>query len=297
MAILLSGVPVAQALSQRIERDCSMLKAHGIVPTFGIVRAGARPDDLVYERGACKRAEKLGVRVNKTLLPEDVSEEQLAAVLEQVNADDEIHGCLLFRPLPPHLDTKKISGLLRPEKDVDAITTASMGGLLSDTKVGFAPCTATACLELLHYYRIPLQGKRIVVIGKSMTVGLPTALLMMNEEATVSVCHILTDPEDTRQLCRNADIIISAAGCAGLIGKEYVRPGQVVVDVGINTDRNGKLCGDVAFDAVEPIVDAITPVPGGVGAVTSTVLVGHTVEAAMRVLEKRTGTSRQDLTI
>ncbi|MBP3485341.1 MAG: bifunctional 5,10-methylene-tetrahydrofolate dehydrogenase/5,10-methylene-tetrahydrofolate cyclohydrolase, partial [Oscillospiraceae bacterium] len=126
MAVLLSGAPVAQALGQRIERDCNTLKEHGIVPTFGIVRAGARPDDLVYERGACKRAEKLGVQVKKMLLPEDVSEEQLAAVLEQVNADDEIHGCLLFRPLPPHLDTKKISGLLRPEKDVDAITTASM---------------------------------------------------------------------------------------------------------------------------------------------------------------------------
>ena len=161
--------------------------------------------------------------------------------------DDRIHGCLLFRPLPPSLDTQKISRVLDPKKDVDAITTASMGGLLTNTQVGFAPCTATACLKLLHYYKIPLQGKRIVVVGKSVTVGLPTALLMMNEDATVSVCHILTQPEDTRAMCRNADIIISAAGCANLIRADYVHPGQVVVDVGINVGPDGKLCGDVAF--------------------------------------------------
>lgn len=287
MATLLSGVPVAQALSQEIKQNCRVLRAHGINPTFSIVRVGARPDDLSYERGVSKRAEKLDVCVRKFTLPEDVSEEQLIATLEQINADDAIHGCLLFRPLPPSLDTQKISRVLSAEKDVDAITTASMGGLLTNVRVGFAPCTATACLKLLHYYQIPLQGKRIVVVGKSVTVGLPTALLMMNEDATVSVCHILTRTEDTRDMCRNADIIISAAGCANLIRADYVHSGQVVVDVGINIDPDGKICGDVAFSEVEPIVKAITPVPGGVGAVTSTVLIGHTVEAAMRTLNCR----------
>ena len=286
MATLLSGAPVALALCERIERDCQELKNHGVFPTFCIVRVGARPDDLAYERGACKRAEKLGVLVKKIILPDDVSEEKLMAVLEDINSDPQIHGCLLFRPLPPHLDTNKISQVLCPEKDVDAITVSSMGGLLSNAGVGFAPCTAQACLELLRYYQIPLEGQKIVVIGKSMTVGLPTALLMMNEEATVSVCHILTDAEDTRQLCKDADVIISAAGCASLIRSDYVRPGQVIVDVGINIGSDGKLCGDVAFSEVEPIVASITPVPGGVGAVTSTVLIGHTVEAAMRMLQK-----------
>ena len=286
MAILLSGAPVAQALSQEIEQNCSILRSHGITPTFGIVRVGSRPDDLAYERGVSKRAEKLGVCVQTVSLPENVSEAQLISTLEQINMDDRIHGCLLFRPLPPSLDTQKISRVLDPKKDVDAITTASMGGLLTNTQVGFAPCTATACLKLLHYYKIPLQGKRIVVVGKSVTVGLPTALLMMNEDATVSVCHILTQPEDTRAMCRNADIIISAAGCAHLIRADYVHPGQVVVDVGINVGPDGKLCGDVAFSEVEPIVGAITPVPGGIGAVTSTVLIGHTVEAAIRTLSE-----------
>ena len=162
------------------------------------------------------------------------------------------------------------------------MTSSAMGVLLSPSAVGYAPCTAQASLEILKYYQIPLQGKRITVIGKSMTVGLPTALLMMNEEATVSVCHILSQPEDTRKLCQQADIVISAAGCAGLIKADYVRPGQVVVDVGVNVGKDGVMRGDAAFEEVEPIVKAITPVPGGVGAITSTVLMAHVVEAAMR---------------
>ena len=282
MAMLMKGAPVAQALSEKIQQDCQTLRARGVVPTFGIVRVGEEADDLAYERGACRRAEQLGVAVEHIALPADVTEEVLIQALERVNGDPRIHGCLLMRPLPPHLDTAAVGRVLRPEKDVDAVTVTSMGGMLAKAGVGFAPCTATACLELLHYYRIPLQGKKTVVVGKSMTVGLPTALLLMNEEATVSVCHILSDPEDTRQLCREAEIIISAAGHARLITRDYVRPGQVIVDVGVNAAPGGGLCGDVAFDEVEPVVQAITPVPGGVGAVTATVLVGHAVQAAVR---------------
>lgn len=282
MAMLMRGAPVAQALSEKIQQDCQTLRARGVVPTFGIVRVGEEADDLAYERGACRRAEQLGVAVERIALPADVTEEVLIQALERVNGDPRIHGCLLMRPLPPHLDTAAVGRVLRPEKDVDAVTVTSMGGMLAKAGVGFAPCTATACLELLHYYRIPLQGKKTVVVGKSMTVGLPTALLLMNEEATVSVCHILSDPEDTRRLCREAEIIISAAGHARLITRDYVRPGQVIVDVGVNAAPGGGLCGDVAFDEVEPVVQAITPVPGGVGAVTATVLVGHAVQAAVR---------------
>lgn len=282
MATLLHGAPVVQALSRQIGRDVSMLKLRGIVPTLGIVRVGDRSSDLAYERGACKRAEQLGVQVKKIILPSNVTEKRLLEALEQVNNDDTIHGCLVFRPLPSHLNTQKVSQILKPEKDIDAITSASMGSLLSNGEHGFAPCTAAACLKLLHYYQIPLHGRKLAVIGKSTAVGLPTALLMMNEEATVSVCHIFTDPEDTRHICRESDVIISAAGCAGLIRANYVRPGQAIIDVGINIGHDGKLCGDVAFDEVEPVVEAITPVPGGVGAVTSTVLINHVVEAAMR---------------
>ena len=226
------------------------------------------------------------MEVRNFILPESVTEDQLVETLEGINHDSGIHGCLMFRPLPPHLDTPRVARTLDASKDVDAMTSSAMGVLLSPSAVGYAPCTAQASLEILKYYQIPLQGKRITVIGKSMTVGLPTALLMMNEEATVSVCHILSRPEDTRDLCKDADIIISAAGCPGLVTRDYVRHGQIVVDVGVTLGKDGKLHGDVAFEEVEPIVEAITPVPGGVGSVTSTVLVGHVVEAAMRRLWK-----------
>ena len=243
MALLLKGGPVAEAMSQRLLDQCATLKEAGVTPVFAIVRVGEKANDISYERGATKRAQALGVEVRNFILPESVTEDQLVETLEGINHDSGIHGCLMFRPLPPHLD-------------------------------------------ILKYYQIPLQGKRITVIGKSMTVGLPTALLMMNEEATVSVCHILSRPEDTRDLCKDADIIISAAGCPGLVTRDYVRHGQIVVDVGVTLGKDGKLHGDVAFEEVEPIVEAITPVPGGVGSVTSTVLVGHVVEAAMRRLWK-----------
>ena len=286
MATLLTGKPVVDRLAQELGPRIEALGRAGIVPTLAIVRMGERPDDLSYERTAQKRAESLGIAVRPFVLPEDAPQEVLEAALAEVNADASIHGCLLFRPLPPHLDTEAVAGVLRPEKDIDAITTASMGGLLTKDGVGFAPCTATACLELLHYYEIPLKGKKIAMIGKSATVGLPTALLLMQEDATVSVCHIFTDAEDTRRFCLDADIIISAAGCLNLIRASYVRPGQVVVDVGVNIGPDGVMHGDVAFHEVEPIVSAITPVPGGVGAVTSTVLARHVVQAASRLLER-----------
>ena len=287
MATLLTGKPVVDRLAQELAPRIEALGRAGIVPALAIVRMGERPDDLSYERTAQKRAESLGIAVRPFVLPEDAPQEVLEAALAEVNADASIHGCLLFRPLPPHLDTEAVTSVLAPEKDIDAITTASMGGLLTKSDIGFPPCTATACLELLHYYDIPLKGKKIAMIGKSATVGLPTALLLMKEEATVSVCHIFTDKEDTRSFCQDADIIISAAGCLDLIRADYVRPGQVVVDVGVNIGPDGAMHGDVAFDEVEPIVAAITPVPGGVGAVTSTVLALHVAQAACRSLEQR----------
>ena len=286
MATLLKGGPVAQAICEKIEKNRALLAQAGVVPTLAIVRVGEHPSDLAYERGATKRAEKVGVQVKKFLLPADVPQETLVQTLEEINGDGSIHGCLMFRPLPPHLDSVAVCQTLDPEKDVDAITVGSMGGLLARLEMGYPPCTPTACLELLRFYHIPMEGQKVAVVGKSMTVGLPTALLMMNEEATVSVCHILSRPEDTRDLCKDADIIISAAGCPGLVTRDYVRHGQIVVDVGVTLGKDGKLHGDVAFEEVEPIVEAITPVPGGVGSVTSTVLVGHVVEAAMRRLWK-----------
>lgn len=283
MAVLLKGAPVAAARMEELSDQITHLKARGITPCLAIIRVGEREEDLAYEQGAIGRASRLGIAVKKFLLPQDSEEAALIRTLEKVNQDPAIHGCLLFRPLPAYLNTERVVNALCPEKDIDAMTGASMGGLLTQTEVGFAPCTAAACMEILRYYHIPLQGKKVTVIGKSAAVGLPTALLLMNEDATVSVCHILTDPKDTLQFCQDADIIISAAGYRNLIRAEHVRAGQIVLDVGINSAPDGSICGDVDFEQVEPIVAAITPVPGGVGAVTSTVLAGHVVEAAQRL--------------
>lgn len=285
MAKKLLGKEVNEKLNARILAECEALKARGIQPTLGIVRCGERPDDLSYEKGATKRAEALGVAVEKFLLPEDVSKEELLRVIDGINANDNIHGVLMFRPLPGHLkaDQDEICNRLDPRKDVDGMTDGSNAGVFMGKKLGFAPCTPAACMEILDHYGIDCTGKRAVVIGRSLVVGKPAAMMLMGKNATVTVCH--TKTVDTPAIAREADILISAAGVLKSLTKEYVRPGQVVVDVSINWDEaRGGIAGDAVFDEVEPIVEAITPVPGGVGAVTTSVLIGHVVEAARRTL-------------
>ena len=282
MANLMTGAPVAQAISDRIRTDVERLNQQNIVPTLAIVRVGEDPADLSYEKGLTKKAEALGVRIEKTVLPVDVEQEALMAVIERINQNDSIHGCLLFRPLPKHLDGRAVMSALKPEKDVDAMTSGSMGGLVTKEETGFPPCTAEACLEMLDFYHIPLEGKNVVVMGRGMAVGMPTALLAIHRSATVTVCHSKSDRQRVLDLCRQADIIVAAVGRAGMIGAEHVSPGQTILDVGINVNAEGKLCGDVDFEAVEPIVANITPVPRGVGAVTSTLLMEHVVRAALR---------------
>lgn len=280
MAKQLLGKEVTAALNERIKADVATLNAKGIKPTLGIIRVGERPDDLSYERGATKRCETLGVEYKKYLLPADVSQEELLKVVDEVNKDDNIHGVLMFRPLPKHIDQTLVENALAAEKDVDCQTDASLGGVFTGKKVGFPPCTPQACMEILDHYGIDCTGKKAVVIGRSLVVGKPAAQMLIKKNATVTTCHTRTI--DMPSVAREAEILIVAAGRAGVVGAEYVSPGQIVIDVGINVNAEGKLCGDVDYAAVEPIVDAITPVPGGVGSVTTSVLVGHVVEAAMR---------------
>ena len=280
MAKQLLGKEVTAALNERIKADVAALKEKGVTPTLGIIRVGERPDDLSYERGATKRCETLGVEYKKYLLPEDVSQEELLKVIVEVNKDDNIHGVLMFRPLPKHIDQNVVENALAAEKDVDCQTDASLGGVFTGKQVGFPPCTPQACMEILDHYGIDCTGKKAVVIGRSLVVGKPAAMMLIKKNATVTVCHTRT--KDMPSVTREAEILIVAAGRAGVVGKDYVSPGQIVIDVGINVNEEGKLCGDVAYDEVEPIVEAITPVPGGVGSVTTSVLVGHVVEAAKR---------------
>ena len=280
MARQLLGKEVTAALNERIKADVATLNAKGVKPTLGIIRVGERPDDLSYERGATKRCETLGVEYKKYLLPADVSQEELLKVIDEVNKDENIHGVLMFRPLPKHIDQTLVENALCAEKDVDCQTDASLGGVFTGKKVGFPPCTPQACMEILDHYGIDCTGKKAVVIGRSLVVGKPAGMMLIKKNATVTVCHTRT--VDMPSVTREADILVVAAGRAGVVGADYVAPGQIVIDVGINVNEEGKLCGDVDYAAVEPIVDAITPVPGGVGSVTTSVLVGHVVEAAMR---------------
>ncbi len=280
MAKQLLGKEVTAALNERIKANVATLQEKGINPTLAIIRVGENESDISYERGATKRCETLGVACTKILLPENATQEQVLAAVDQVNKDDKIHGVLLFRPLPRHLNQTEIENALDPAKDVDCMTDGSMSGVFTGKALGFPPCTPQACMEILDHYGIDCTGKKAVVIGRSLVVGKPAAMMLIKKNATVTICHTRT--KDMPGVTREAEILIVAAGRAGVVNKDYVSPGQIVIDVGINVNEEGKLCGDVKFDEVEPIVEAITPVPGGVGSVTTSVLVGHVVEAAMR---------------
>ena len=280
MAKQLLGKEVNAALNERIKAKVAELGEKGIKPTLGIIRVGENESDISYERGATKRCETLGVACEKFLLPADVSQEELLKVIDEVNQNDAIHGVLLFRPLPKHLDQNLIENALDPAKDVDCMTDGSMSGVFTGKAIGFPPCTPQACMEILDHYGIDCTGKKAVVIGRSLVVGKPAAMMLIKKNATVTVCHTRT--VDMPSVTREADILLVAAGRAGVVGAEYVKPGQIVIDVGINVNAEGKLCGDVDYAAVEPIVEAITPVPGGVGSVTTSVLVSHVVEAAAK---------------
>ncbi|MCD7946782.1 MAG: bifunctional 5,10-methylene-tetrahydrofolate dehydrogenase/5,10-methylene-tetrahydrofolate cyclohydrolase [Oscillospiraceae bacterium] len=278
MATILSGAAVANARSEALSARVTKLKKSGIVPTLAIIRLGERPEDLAYERGACKRCEQIGIAVQKFLLPQDAAQDAVLSAVEAINRDHTIHSALLFQPFPAHIGGDAVIAALNPAKDADGLTNDSKSHVFSGHGIGFPPCTAQACMEILHHYGYDVTGKRAVVIGRSMIIGRPVAMLLLQENATVTICH--TKTEDLPALCRDADILIAAAGRANMVDSSYVSAHQVVFDVGINVGVDGKLVGDVDFAQVEPRVAAMTPVPGGVGAVTSTVLAAHVVEAA-----------------
>ncbi len=281
MARILKGKEVADALTARMQQDVEELKAQGVTPTLCIFRVGERPDDLAYERGATKRAQAAGVKVKNLILPADVPQDVFDRELNRVNKDDTIHGILLFMPLPKHLDTERARQMLNPAKDVDGCTDLSLAGVFTNTKTGFPPCTAQAAMEILHHFDIPVSGKKAAVIGRSLVIGRPVGMMLMHENATVVNCHTRTI--DVPSITREADILIAAAGRLHSVTRDFTNPDQVVIDVGINWDEEkGGISGDVAFEDVEPHVQAITPVPGGVGSVTSSVLIGHVIEAAKR---------------
>ncbi len=279
MAKILDGKEVAAALNDKLAARVEALKSEGVQPTLAILRVGERPDDISYEKGATKRSEAVGVAVKNVLLPEDVTQEDLEKAFKEINEDDSVHGILMFRPLPKHLDDKPIVAMMDPAKDIDGITVGSMAGVFMNSGEGFAPCTAQACIEILDHYGIDPKGMRAAIIGRSLVIGRPVAMMLMHRNATPTICH--TKTVDMPSITKEAELVIVAAGKMETIGAEYFSPGQIVIDVGIGwNDEKQKLCGDVIFEEAEPIVESITPVPGGVGSVTTCVLISHVVDSA-----------------
>lgn len=288
MAKLLKGAPVAARLTEETAARATELGSRGIVPTLCLIRVGERADDLSYERGLLKRAASAGVDVRKVVLDVACSQGELMAAIASANEDPAVHGILMFRPLPTSLDEVAACEAVAPEKDVDCLTSTSLARVFTGSGEGYAPCTADAVMHLLADAGVSLAGARVAVIGRSLVIGRPVAMMLQAENATVTMCHSKT--RDLAECCREADVLVVACGRARMVGADCVRAGQVVVDVGINWDENaGRLVGDVDFDAVEPVVDAITPVPGGVGSLTTAVLMKHVVQAAERVAARTKG--------
>ena len=290
MAEQLRGKLVVERIAADLAPRIEALGRADVVPTLAIVRMGERPDDLSYERTAKKRAESLGIAVRSVVLEEFAPQEALEAALHEVNHDPSVHGCLLFRPLPAFIDDARACEVLDPRKDIDGITLASLAAVFTDGHAGFPPSTAAACIEMLEHYGVPLEGRRVVVVGRSLVVGKPVSMMLLRRNASVTICHSRSN--DLAGICRAADVVICATGRARAFGADFVSPGQTVLDVGINFDTHGNLCGDVDFDQVEPIVGAITPVPGGIGTVTTSMTMAHTVAAAERALAARDGEGR-----
>ena len=281
MAEILKGKDVADAMLASMKQDVETLKAKGIEPTLGIIRIGEREDDISYEKGATSRCKSAGVAVKSVVLPADANQQALINAIQDANNDKNVHGVLLFRPLPKHLNDEEARAALLPQKDMDGITDGPLAGVFANTPNGFPPCTAEACMEILSHFKIDPTGKRVVVVGRSLVIGRPVAMMLMHQNGTVTICHTRT--KDLPGVIREAEIVIVAAGQPESVGKDSFKEGQIVIDVGIHVKEDGKMCGDVIFAEADPIVAAITPVPGGVGTVTTSVLVRHVIQAAMKL--------------
>ena len=275
--IILKGAAVSAKIKEQVEELVTGLQ--GSTPRLAIVRVGERPDDLSYERGALKKMESFGLLGESFPFPQDISDEAFKAEFAKINENPDIDGILLLRPLPKQINEKDIEHMINPRKDLDGISPENIARVFAGDETGFAPCTAEAVIEVLKANDIPLTGKRVAIVGRSMVVGRPLSMLMLKENATVTICHTRT--ENLKETCKGAQILVAAAGRARMLDASYVGKDAVVVDVGINVDEDGKLCGDVDFDSLEGTAFMATPVPGGVGAVTTAVLARHLVLAAL----------------
>jgi methylenetetrahydrofolate dehydrogenase (NADP+) / methenyltetrahydrofolate cyclohydrolase len=280
MGQIIRGKQVADFISEDLSKIVEILKTKGAAPKLTMIRVGANPSDLAYERGALKRCSNIGIAAEVRELKADISQDDFISELEKINRDSSVNGILIFRPLPKQLDEKVIKYVIAPEKDVDCFSPINVAKVMEHDETGFATCTPSAVIEMLKYYNVPMKGKKAVVAGRSMVVGKPVSLLLLNEDATVTICHSKT--QDMRSLCSEADILVVGIGKSRMITSDYVKDGAVVIDVGINIDENGNMSGDVDTEECKDKALMITPVPGGVGAVTTSVLAKHVVKACIQ---------------
>ena len=276
--ITLKGAEVSAKIKEQVTED--LKKLGGTIPTLAIVRVGEKPDDMSYERGAKKKLESFGLKAESFVFPEDITDQDFKEAFRKICEDEQVTGILLLKPLPKQICEKDIDRMINPKKDLDGISPENIAKVFAGDPTGFAPCTAEAVIEVLKAYDIPITGKRATVVGRSMIVGKPLSMLLLKENATVTVCHTRT--ADLKGTCKNAEILVAAAGKATMLDGDYVGEGAVVIDVGINVDGDGKLCGDVDFASIQEKAAMATPVPGGVGAVTTAVLAAHLVRAALQ---------------
>ena len=283
MATRLAGKPVSDALQAEIAERIEACRGRGVEPAMLLIRVGEREDDLSYERTILKRCEKLGILVQQKVFPADCTQEELTACIREGNADAKIHGIMMFRPLPKHLDEQKVIRAIDYRKDIDSVTRLSMAGIYADDPKVFPPCTAEAVMRILDHYEIPLEGKRAVIVGRSQVIGKPAAMLLMKRNATITVCHSRT--QDLKKVTKEAELVVAAIGKPEMLDGSYFSEGQTIIDVGIHFRDDGSMCGDVKYDEAEPLASAITPVPGGIGSVTTSVLLEHIVRAAENVVK------------
>ena len=280
MARTLQGLEVVEVISQRISEKIVKLTAQKILPCLATVRVGEFEDAIAYERTVTKGAIQAGLEVRNLVLPQEIEQQALINEIEKLNIEPSVHGILLFNPLPEQIDKRAAHDALAVTKDIDGVTTLSHSGVYTGEALGFTPCTPSACMYILDHFGIDVAGKHAVVIGRSLIVGKPLAMMLLSRNATVTICHSRT--KDLATISRGADIVIACIGRAKMLDAQFFSEGQIVIDVGINVCEDGRIVGDVDLQAACDIVAAITPVPGGVGAVTSRILIEHVVDAALK---------------
>ncbi|MGX7059126.1 bifunctional 5,10-methylenetetrahydrofolate dehydrogenase/5,10-methenyltetrahydrofolate cyclohydrolase [Vagococcus humatus] len=273
-AQVLRGKDVSQPLREKLSEELKQLTSQ---PNLAIVRVGNDPSQMSYETSCQRIMGKLGIQTTSYVFSEDINQADFDSLFKDINDNPEVTSILLLKPLPKHLTDEKVNQLIRPEKDVDCIGTANMAKLYQDDYSRFVPCTAQACMEILDYTGIDLKGKKVAMIGFGMVIGKPLTLMLVKRGATVVVCHEFT--QDVPKETKECDVLITATGVAGLVGTEHVNEKMIVIDVGINVNDKGELVGDVSYEPVKEIVAGVTPVPGGVGTVTNTVLASHVLKS------------------